>query len=135
MKRKIPAAVIAMLLLTACGNPAEDSVLDLTALNQTMQYSQVNQMLYEPDSYLGQTVLLCGEYYKGSHNAIIRVLDEQACCAAEITIFPADESAFDSIENFSEIAVKGVFGTFQSNEVDFCCLNQTERIYESKTEG
>ena len=112
MKRKIPAAFSVMLLLTACGNPAEDSVLDLTALNQTMQYSQVNQMLYEPDSYLGQTVLLCGEYYKGSHNAIIRVLDEQACCAAEITIFP----------------VKGVFGTFQSNGVDFCCLNQTERI-------
>lgn len=128
MKRKLTAAVSALLLLTACGNPAEDSVLDLTAVNKTMQYSQVNQMLYEPDSYLGQTVLICGEYYKGNHNAIIRVLDEQACCAAEITIFPANESAFGGIENFSEITVKGVFGTFQSHEVDFCCLNQTERI-------
>lgn len=127
MKRKI-AAVFSALLLTACGNPAEDSVLDLTALSKTMQYSQVNQMLYEPESYLGQTVLICGEYYKGSHNAIIRVLDEQACCAAEITFFPADESAFDGIENFSEITVRGVFGTYQSYGVDFCCLNQTERI-------
>lgn len=135
MKRRIPAAVSALLLLTACGNPAEDSVMDLTALNKTMQYSQVNQMLYEPEPYLGQTVLLCGEYYKGKHEPIIRVLDEQACCAAEIKIFPADESAFDGIENFSEIKLKGVFGTFQSNGVDFCCLNQTERICESKTEG
>lgn len=134
MKRKI-AAVFSALLLTACGNPAEDSVLDLTALNQTMQYSQMNQMLYEPGSYLGQTVQICGEYYKGNHEPIIRVLDEQACCAAEITIFPADESTFDGIENFSEITVKGVFGTFQSYGVDFCCLNQTERIYVSKTEG
>ena len=135
MKRKMTAAFSAMLLLTACGNPAEDSVLDLSALNKTMQYSQVNQMLYEPAPYLGQTVQISGEYYKGNHEPMIRVLDEQACCAAEITIFPADESAFDGIENFSEITVKGVFGTFQSYGVDFCCLNQTERIYVSQTEG
>ena len=51
------------------------------------------------------------------------------------TIFPADASAFDGVENFSEITVKGVFGTFQSYGVDFCCLDQTEPIYESKTEG
>lgn len=135
MKCKMTAAVSVMMLLTACGNPAEDSVMDLTALNKTMQYGQVNQMLYEPEPYLGQTVLLCGEYYKGKHEPIIRVLDEQTCCAAEIKIFPADESAFDGVENFSEITVKGVFGTFQSYGVDFCCLNQTEPIYESKTEG
>ena len=135
MKRKMTAVFSAMLLLTACGNPTEDSVMDLTALNKTMQYSQVNQMIYEPDSYRGQTVQICGEYYKGSHEPIIRVLDEQACCAAEIKIFPADESAFDGIENFSEITVKGVFGTYQSFGVDFACLNQTERICESNTEG
>ncbi len=134
MKRRITAAFSA-LLLTACGNPAEDSVMDLTALNQTMQYSQVNQMLCEPDSYLGKTVQISGEYYKGNHEPMIRVPDEQACCAAEITIFPADASAFDGIENFSEITVRGVFGTFQSYGVDYCCLNQTERIYESKPEG
>lgn len=133
MKRRIPAAVSALLFLTACGNPAEDSVLDLTALNRTMQYSQVSQMIYEPEPYLGQTVQISGEYYKGNHEPIIRVLDEQACCAAEITIFPADESAFDGIENFSEITVRGVFGTYQSYGADFACLNQTERIYESKT--
>ncbi len=135
MKRILTAAFSAMLLLTGCGNPTEDSVMDLTALNKTMQYSQVNQMIYEPDSYIGQTVQICGEYYKGNHNAIIRVLDEQACCAAEISFFPADESAFEGIENFSEITVRGVFGTYQSYGVDFCCLNQTERINESKTEG
>ena len=135
MKRIIPAAVSALLLLTACGNPSEDSVMDLTALNQTMQYSQVNQMLDQPEPYFGQMIQICGEYYKGNHHAIIRVMDEQACCAAEITIFPADESAFDGIENFSAITVRGVFGTFQSYGVDFCCLNQTEQICESKPEG
>lgn len=135
MKRKMTAAVSAMMLLTACGNPAEDSVLDLTALSKTMQYSQVNQMFYEPESYLGQTVQISGEYYKGNHQPIIRVLDEQACWVAEITVFPADASAFDGIESFSEITVRGVFGTYQSYGVDFCCLNQTERICESNTEG
>lgn len=132
--KRIMTAVFAALLLTACGNQTEDAVMDLTALNKTMQYSQVNQMQNEPESYLGQTVQLCGQYYKGTNNAIIRVLDEQACCAAEITIFPADTAAFDGIENFTEITVKGVFSTFQSYGVDFCCLNQTERIQESKTE-
>ena len=135
MMRKY-AAVMSVLLLTGCGNQsAEDSLTDLTALSRTMQYSQVSQMLYEPELYLGQVLQICGKYYKGDHEAIIRVLDEQACCAAEILMFPADASTFEGVENFSEITVKGVFSTYHSGGVDFCCLNQTELVDESKTEG
>ena len=114
MKRKI-AAVFSALLLTACGNPAEDSVLDLTALNQTMQYSQVNQMLYEPGSYLGQTVQICGEYYKGNHEPIIRVLDEQACCAQGIEFVLAGEHTYpdDYPAIGDEIVIHGTFNTYE----------------------
>ena len=129
MIHKTAALLAAALLLTSCGDQtAADSVMDLSAVSRTMQYSQITQMLYEPAPYLGETVQICGQYYKGSHDAIIRVLDEQACCAAEITVFPTDSSEFDGIENFSEITVRGVFGTYDGGGMEFCCLHQTERI-------
>ena len=115
MKRKMTAAVSVMLLLTACGNPAEDSVLDLTALNKTMQYSQVNQMLYDPEPCLGQTVQISGEYYKGNHQPIIRVLDEQACCAQGIEFVLAGEHTYpdDYPAIGDEIVIHGTFNTYE----------------------
>lgn len=127
MKRICMITTVLLFLLTGCGQPDGDSMLDLSAMNKTMQYSQLCQMLDDPDSYLDQTVQLTGEYYAdGTEPVLLRVLDEQGCCAAEIEFFAADMTDFDGTVNFSEVTVRGRFGTYTQSGMDYCCLYDAE---------
>ena len=103
--------------------PAEEVVgqqdpsvdVDLTALSATMVYSEVFQMMYYPEDYIGKTVKMEGlfDHYhddatgKDYYACIIQ--DATACCAQGIEFqltdgqYPADST--------SDVAVKGTFET------------------------
>lgn len=136
MKKVALILLMAVLMLTSCSEsgttesgagdgtsgtakPAID--VDLTALSSTMVYAEVNNMMQNPQSYVGKTVKLKGAYnasffdqtQKYYHYVIIS--DATACCQQGLEFvwngnhaYPADYPA-----NGDEIEISGVFGSYE----------------------
>ena len=106
--------------------------VDLTALSATMVYSEVFQMMYYPEDYIGKTVKMEGlfDHYhddatgKDYYACIIQ--DATACCAQGIEFqltdgqYPADST--------SDVAVKGTFETYEENGAKYCTLVDAELV-------
>lgn len=98
--------------------------LDLTQISGTVVYSQVYDMMAEPDSYIGQRIKMKGgfSYYqdpdtKREYFATI-IADAAACCAQGIEFvwegehsYPRDYPPLDT-----EITVTGTFSTYYEGE-------------------
>lgn len=60
--------------------------IDLTSLSSTMVYSEVYNMMYEPDSYIGKTIRMDGIYTayhdesSGNNYFACIIQDATACC-------------------------------------------------------
>ena len=135
MKRIISSVLLFVLLLTLCacgGGTAGDAVddgsaaadtagtaavdLDLTQLSSTMVYSEVYNIMTDPEAYIGMTIRMEGEclsaYYeptKTTYYSIV-VQDATACCAQGIEYvlaqgdYPADDT---------EATVTGRFASYE----------------------
>lgn len=105
--------------------------LDLTAISGTVVYSQVYDMIMDPDSYMGKTIKMKGSfsYYQDpdtqqEYFAVI-IADATACCAQGIEfvwkgehVYPRDYPPLDT-----EITVTGTFSTY--SEGDYMYLQLT----------
>ncbi len=109
--------------------------IDLTELNATMVYSQVFDMVNDPDSYLGKSVKMAGTFqvYEGESQNYFACLiaDATACCAQGIEFvwegdhsYPDDYPAIDS-----EITVTGVFDTYMEDDQLYCRLIDAELTF------
>lgn len=131
MKKWI-ALVLAVLLLTGCGkqktaakadNQAID--VDLTALSSTMVYSEVYNMLTEPNRYIGKTVRMAGGYSAfldestGILYRVCMIADATACCAQGMEFILTDDN-YPEME--SDITVVGTFQTYTENGTQYCHL-------------
>ena len=110
--------------------------LDLTQLNSTMLYAQVNQMMYKPEKYIGKMVMVpgkfsavyseeAGKYYYGC-----LVTDQTACCTLGVEFelpetmhYPEDYPA----EN-EPITVCGTFDTYQEGPYTYCVLRNAKLV-------
>ena len=111
--------------------PSADGIdVDLTALSSTMVYSEVYNMLYTPDSYIGKTVKMQGQfaYYedpetKEQYFACI-IADATACCSQGMEFVLNGEYTYpdDYPELGEEITVTGTFEVYGENEFKFCRL-------------
>lgn len=132
MKRFALLLLLALLtLLCACGSAAAAPVnadppvdLDLTKLSGTVVYSQVYDMMVDPDSYLGQRVRLKGNfsYYQDpdtlqEYFAAV-IADATACCAQGIEFVWKGEHAYprDYPPLDAEITVTGTFSVYFEGE-------------------
>ena len=148
MKNTILAMMLllALIALSACGsqesearkNPAEAAErpvdLDLTTLSGTVVYSQVYDMMMQPENYLGQRIRMRGNfsYYKDpdtqqEYFAVV-IADATACCAQGIEFvwkgthtFPQDYPPIDT-----EITVTGIFGSYEENGFAYIQLKDAE---------
>ena len=119
MKRIISSVLLFVLLLTLCacgGGTAGDAVddgsaaadtagtaavdLDLTQLSSTMVYSEVYNIMTDPEAYIGMTIRMEGEclsaYYeptKTTYYSIV-VQDATACCAQGIEYVLSDGQSY-----------------------------------------
>ncbi|MBQ9278214.1 MAG: hypothetical protein IJ224_06225 [Lachnospiraceae bacterium] len=97
--------------------------VDLTKLSSTMVYSEVYNMMVDPDSYLGKTIKMSGAFAvytdqeSGKNYFACIIQDATACCAQgiEFTLdgnynYPADYPAVDD-----EITVTGTFSTYEED--------------------
>jgi len=109
---------------------AEGIDVDLTVLSATMVYSEVFNMMYYPENYIGKTVKMNGAYSvfhdevtdKYYHGCIIK--DATACCSQGIEFELAGDHKYpdDYPEEGSSVCVSGVFETYQEGENTFCTL-------------
>lgn len=63
-----------------------DVKYDLTKLSATMSYAQVAQMMFDYETYIGDTIKLNGQYYTQTISGtdivmnVILLLDDEQCC-------------------------------------------------------
>ena len=104
--------------------------VDLTKLSSTMVYSEVYNMMYTPNDYIGKIVKMKGQfaYYedpetKAQYFACI-IEDATACCSQGLEFILTGEHTYpdDYPELNSEITVTGTFETYEENGFKYCRL-------------
>ncbi len=106
------------------GDPSID--VDLTALSATMVYSEVFNMMYYPENYVGKTVKMEGLYdhyhddASGNDYYSCIIQDATACCAQGIEFQLTDGKYPEDTVN--DVTVEGVFQTYEENGAKYCTL-------------
>ena len=104
--------------------------MDLTFLSSTMVYTEVYNMMIQPQEYLGKTIRMEGAFsvYHDEANdkyyfACI-ISDATACCSQGIEFVLAGEHTYpdDYPEIGDDVTVTGVFDTYEEGEYLYCTL-------------
>ena len=116
-------------------NSSTDGIdIDLTTLSATVVYSEVYDMMFYPDNYVGKTVKMDGmfTYYYDEANdkyyfACI-IMDATACCSQGIEFEPSEDFTYpdDFPEDGGDICVVGVFDTYEEDGFTYCTLRNAE---------
>ena len=152
MKKTIVTLMLCALALALCGCGAKDGTqarketaqarkvdLDLSALSGTVVYSQVYDMVEDPEAYMGQTVKLKGNFSyfqdpntKNEYFAAV-IADATACCAQGIEFVWAGEHAYprDYPPLDTMLTVTGTFGTYEEDGYTYLRLSDADVTWES----
>jgi hypothetical protein len=97
--------------------------VDLTVLSSTMVYSEVYNMMVNPDVYLGKTIKVIGPYYAGQlvygtekYYHFVVISDATACCQNGIEFIWDDNSHVYPDEYPKDNTVIEITGVFSSYE-------------------
>ena len=141
MKRKIVILLAAALLLSGCGKSADEptqtvtaqtsqavaepetapsgELLDLTKLSSTMVYSEVFNMLSDPDRYVGRVVKMNGVaacFANPQTNQLYYaciIADATGCCAQGLEYVLTDGEVYPELD--TSITVTGTFALYEEN--------------------
>ena len=120
--------VISLVLILAAGCTGKESStdkdgsvdVDLTALNSTMVYGEIYNILTNANKYKGKTIKMNGPYYaycneKGIYQHLIIIEDASACCQQGLEFRWNGEHIYpdDYPEDNARVEVTGVFGTYK----------------------
>lgn len=108
--------------------------VDLTTLSSTMVYSEVYNMMYEPDRYVGKRIKMDGQFavYEDPNTGAVYtaciIMDATACCSQGLEFVLAGEKTYpdDYPELGSEITVTGTFQLYDENGTTYCHLVDAE---------
>ena len=108
----------------------EGDYIDLTALSGTMIYSEVYNMMYYPENYVGKVIRMEGaysQYYdeaKGKNYYGCIIMDATACCAQGVEFEPTEEYVYpeDFPEEGETITVEGTFNLYEEDGYTYCTL-------------
>ena len=97
--------------------------VDLTRLSSTMVYSEVYNMMYAPDDYIGKTIKMTGQFvYYEDRDTKARYFtciigDAMACCSQGLEFVMEGDLAYpdDYPELGAEITVIGEFQSYEEN--------------------
>lgn len=141
-------SLIMLLVLSGCGNDSEINPsksssasdnktantevldVDLTTLSGTMVYSEVYNMMSNPEDYLGKKVKMSGSFgvYQdpntGKYYFACIIADATACCSQGIEFVLDGDYSYpeDYPEANSVITVTGTFDTYEENGYSYCQL-------------
>ncbi len=110
--------------------------VDLTLLSSTMVYSEVYNMVFYPENYIGKSVKMSGSYMvfhddgtdKYYHACIIS--DATACCAQGIEFELAPDYKYpDDYPQIGEpVCVEGTFDIYWEGEEKYCTLRDARIV-------
>ncbi len=108
----------------------EGDYVDLTALSSTMIYSEVYNMMYYPENYVGKVIRMEGaysDYYdeaKGKHFYGCIIMDATACCAQGVEFEPTADYTYpdDFPKEGDMILVEGTFDLYEEDGYTYCTL-------------
>ena len=112
--------------------------LDLSKLSGTVVYSQIYNMMYEPESYLGKVIRMAG-YYSAYEDTVRGVVyhacvipDATACCAQGIEFVRAGEHAWpdEYPAEGADILVTGRLETYEEDGNMYLHLTDAELATE-----
>lgn len=140
-------AVVLSLSLAGCGSgdfkkqDAEGETertidIDLPSMSATMVYSQVYDMIVDPDAYMGKVVRMEGVYTvynseeTGNHYTSCIIQDATACCAQGMEFVLTDNYSYpdDYPEEGDIVEVVGVFDTYREGEYLYCHLKDAKLV-------
>lgn len=108
--------------------------IDLTEQSATVVYSEVYDMMYFPENYVGKTIKMDGlftYYYDEAQDryyfACI-IMDATACCSQGIEFEPSSDFVFpdDFPEDGGDICVVGEFDTYEEDGFTYCTLRNAQ---------
>lgn len=114
--------------------------VDLTKLSSTMIYSEVYNMMVEPESYIGKSVRIYGQFaiYQATDETgklipgqiyfACLIADATACCSQGLEFVLAREHVYpdDYPELGTEIVVSGIFDTYDEDGILYCHLTDAK---------
>ena len=108
----------------------DDIDLDLTQLSSTMVYSEVYNMIINPDNYYGKVIKIKGEfiYYQdtntGNQYYSCVIADATACCAQGLEFVLKGDKTYpeDYPEPNSEITIIGKFENYEEGGYEYLRL-------------
>lgn len=122
----------------ACNSADEDTPtatsvkadIDLSVLTPTVAYSQIYNISYNPDSYIGKTIKVKGTF--ATYDSGVKVYfaclvgDATACCQQAIEFVLAEERTFpdDYPAVGEEITVMGKFDLYTEGKNQYCYLTE-----------
>ncbi len=107
-----------------------DVDIDLTVLSSTMVYSEVYNMMYTPEEYIGKTIKMEGQYSAyhdentGNDYFACIIKDAMACCSQGVEFVLNDDYKYpdDYPTDGGDITVMGVFDTYMEGDNMYCTL-------------
>ena len=126
--------LLCLALLTCGAALAEKPVdLDLSALSGTVVYSQVYDMMMEPERYMGMQVRMKGSFSyfhdpdtMKEYFAVV-IADATACCAQGIEfVWDGHKYPEDYPSLGTELTVTGAFSTYEENGLTYLQLKDAE---------
>ncbi len=123
--------VIALLLLCGCASKSPDKeVLDLSLLNDTMAYSQLINIIKEPEEYLGTPITVKGIYtapfngFSHQYNYTVTIQDNTQCCAQGIEFIMKEVGDLDKLPPEGEmVKISGVLELFEEGKHSYCIIS------------
>ncbi len=143
---------LACAFLTACASSDADTGtaaptaaplvadLDLSMLSGTVVYSQVYNMMSEPETYIGKVIKMAGYYsaYEDTERGVVYhacvIPDATACCAQGIEFIWGGEHQWpdEYPEEGTDIIVTGRLETYDEDGYQYLHLVDSEVLWESE---
>lgn len=113
---------------------ASDIDIDLTRLSSTMVYSEVYNMMSNPDEYIGKTIRMDGnlavyKYPERNYYTCI-IQDATACCQQGMEfLWKGDHKYPEDYPNEGDgIIVTGIFDVYYEDQVKYCQLKDATLV-------
>lgn len=121
IKRKMIVIIIVIVAITslcACQdkqkyNTRQTRHIDLSKMNENMEYSEVARIIASIDKYRGDVLKVHGTYYMIGKGKVIRFYDAARCCSIDVD--------FESSDKFSDgenITIEGKIDSYYAEDND-----------------